>query len=538
MGFLLLWIESLTVSLLFMAWITACVGRWQRRWIRAIVWMPIALLLLLPYSLVAVVMGILKFRFTPGHPFFYYFLGLALALLVGIIVLRVKGLRRTGVLEWPTEAAQWPRGKLFAALCIAAVLHVVTVENLDSAVCRQIEAIREESRKTLTAVVPPVVSEADNALPLYEKANEALRLWEHNRDRWLEEKMESFDAKDPELRAFMQEREPVVLLLQAAAKRPAYVVPPDPKEPGCPQFCPMANLHEPALFLAAHCRCKLAEGNRQAAWQDVRVLFRLAEQSRQGMAYLSRASWRIEQLAIESLQFMLAAVQPTPDELASIKIDEFLSWRRDRRASFPADDALLLRLMTEFGAKNIDGRQAFTLPPAQAMIANTAFYRIFFFPADMVIYRRVMQEIDRQLTYPYSYVSKITIPDMRILENPINVGAFAASALRLGAFLDDPGMCAKADARHAAALVGLAAARYQAKYGRLPKDLKALVPEFLTTVPLDPFDVGVKPMKYKITDSGAVIYSIGRDRPEKHWERSAWERKKPDMTFELPRWKP
>ena len=63
--------------------------------------------------------------------------------------------------------------------------------------------------------------------------------------------------------------------------------------------------------------------------------------------------------------------------------------------------------------------------------------------------------------------------------------------------------CAKADARHATALVALAIARFQVKYGRLPKDLDALVPEFLTVVPRDPFDG--KAIKYEMTDSGVVV---------------------------------
>ncbi len=55
----------------------------------------------------------------------------------------------------------------------------------------------------------------------------------------------------------------------------------------------------------------------------------------------------------------------------------------------------------------------------------------------------------------------------------------------------------------------LAVQRYRLKYSKLPDKLSNLVPEFLKSVPLDPFDG--KELRYKKLDSGFVIYSIGED---------------------------
>ena len=102
-------------------------------------------------------------------------------------------------------------------------------------------------------------------------------------------------------------------------------------------------------------------------------------------------------------------------------------------------------------------------------------------------------------------------------------------------FLELPKACAKADARHATAVAALALARFQAKHKQLPKDLEALVPEYLTVVPLDPFDG--KPLKYETTASGVAVYSVGRDRIEEDdaFEGPGKKPEKGDMTFELPR---
>ncbi|GEM_PF-2840011 len=55
----------------------------------------------------------------------------------------------------------------------------------------------------------------------------------------------------------------------------------------------------------------------------------------------------------------------------------------------------------------------------------------------------------------------------------------------------------------------LAIERYRLKNEKLPKELKELVPEFLESVPEDPFDG--KPVRYKPQEKGYWLYSVGRD---------------------------
>jgi len=57
--------------------------------------------------------------------------------------------------------------------------------------------------------------------------------------------------------------------------------------------------------------------------------------------------------------------------------------------------------------------------------------------------------------------------------------------------------------------VALALERFRLANERLPKELSELVPRFLPTVPLDPFDGA--PLRYKPLAKGYVIYSIGPD---------------------------
>jgi hypothetical protein len=84
------------------------------------------------------------------------------------------------------------------------------------------------------------------------------------------------------------------------------------------------------------------------------------------------------------------------------------------------------------------------------------------------------------------------------------------------------------------ARVALAVERYRLANGKLPESLKDLVPTFLESVPIDPFDS--KPLKYKKLDPGFVIYSIGEDRQDDGGKERGPDRKKPnDATFIIER---
>ncbi|MFC1760610.1 hypothetical protein ACFL6U_00845 [Planctomycetota bacterium] len=88
-----------------------------------------------------------------------------------------------------------------------------------------------------------------------------------------------------------------------------------------------------------------------------------------------------------------------------------------------------------------------------------------------------------------------------------------------------------------AALIALAIERYRLAHSRLPDRLEALVPDFLKTVPLDPFDG--QPLRYQQRSPGYVVYSIGEDLTDDGGKERAKKRgnqKQPwDVTFIVER---
>jgi hypothetical protein len=64
-------------------------------------------------------------------------------------------------------------------------------------------------------------------------------------------------------------------------------------------------------------------------------------------------------------------------------------------------------------------------------------------------------------------------------------------------------------ARLRCAMVALAVERYRLKHGVWPDDLLALVPEFIATIPADPYTD--QPLKYRRAANGISVYSVGPD---------------------------
>ncbi len=67
----------------------------------------------------------------------------------------------------------------------------------------------------------------------------------------------------------------------------------------------------------------------------------------------------------------------------------------------------------------------------------------------------------------------------------------------------------RVDAQVDCTRVALGIERYRLAKGSLPKELTDLVPQYIDKVPIDPFDG--KPVRYKLTEPGYIVYSIGED---------------------------
>ena len=82
----------------------------------------------------------------------------------------------------------------------------------------------------------------------------------------------------------------------------------------------------------------------------------------------------------------------------------------------------------------------------------------------------------------------------------------------------------------------MAVERYRVAHGNLPETADALVPEFIESVPIDPYSG--EPIRYGLLPNGYVAYSVAKNGiddggVESENFKEAWE--KGDLTFTVER---
>lgn len=83
----------------------------------------------------------------------------------------------------------------------------------------------------------------------------------------------------------------------------------------------------------------------------------------------------------------------------------------------------------------------------------------------------------------------------------------SSSVVSLGRIFDK---VIKAEVTKQVTIIAIALKRYQFKHGNYPADLNSLVPEFVSTVPIDPVDG--QPLRYRPnTDGTFLLYSVGEN---------------------------
>ena len=91
------------------------------------------------------------------------------------------------------------------------------------------------------------------------------------------------------------------------------------------------------------------------------------------------------------------------------------------------------------------------------------------------------------------------------------------------------------EAKFRALLVAAAIRVYAAENGRFPDTLSDLVPEYLVSVPIDPWSQDV--LKYVKTKEKILVYSFGPDRTDNSGAGTGYERSKElegkDLIFSL-----
>ena len=81
-------------------------------------------------------------------------------------------------------------------------------------------------------------------------------------------------------------------------------------------------------------------------------------------------------------------------------------------------------------------------------------------------------------------------------------------------------------------MTALAVERFRLSQGRLPGNLEELSPQFLSGVPIDPFNDA--PLRYRLLEKGYTIQSAGQDQNNAD-DEDPWLGLTSDLTFTVER---
>jgi len=504
MGYALLWLEVLAGEMLLLATLVACICRIRWRWLRTALLLSLVVVAVAAYVAVLFVVGMLKgLRVVPatwGGPVW----PLMIILGVAAVVIALVGGRRAKQEPGVPRAATWPLGKLAVAFVVVFALNLMTFWNLDAAVKQRVAALRIEAGALALSVAPPPVPDRDNAAVVYEQAFELMgseEAWEERWDGkwtdWVDSDRAGFDPEDAEMRKLLEQQAPTLSLLRGLVDKPACYFRHDYAQPSITLLLPeMVRIRHAARLMALDARSQIAAGEIPEAVDDVNALFAMAEHAGTvPIVVVMLVSGGIENLAVDTLEEILACGQASAEQLARIEVPDTLSYRRLFDRAIHMEEAFGLSTFYEYGApmrlqELVESRHSWMWVRELA-----PWYRVFLLDDDAALYRELMQRTKGLAARPY-YETTQDWEGYDVLV--FREGRGLLTRVLLPA-LDRTGEAsARFDARHRLARLAVAVSLDRDKLGELPSH-----------VPPDPFDG--KPLKWKQTDDALVLYSVGPD---------------------------
>jgi len=533
MGYVLLCLENLAVSLLLLATLEACLGHWQRRRLRVIVAVMLALVVLAAYLGLLALVGLLKFALGLGGSWFYPLAVMTASYTVGAGWILIAGWRRSeGGLSGP-RCAIWPRGRLAIALAVAASLQLMTFWNLDLALRQRLETLRAEAGALALSAAPPRMPDRDNAALVYQQAFAAMgdapwpKAYEEKWSRWLLPGATGFDPRDAELRTFLKQQAATLALLHEAANKPGCYFERDYSRPSILWSQP-DRLRATARLLALDARCKAADGDLHGALADCQAILAMAEHASSDPTLISLLiACAIDGTGMSTLQDVLTSAPASADGIGAVEFSRNFSFERAFQRGLRMEEAGGKAIIYDMATGKIPVPEAFAVSDREGPSLNsTILYRLFMMEDDQEAHSRLMEQCQRLASHPY-FQSKA---DWDGLKTP---------TVMTTSLLDSLKKCseamARADAQRSLMRLALATYRFQADHGRLPNNTEELVPEFIPTVPQDPFDG--KPLRMKKTDEGVVLYSIGPDMADNGGAAYDPKTKKGDIMFTIKQYR-
>ena len=545
-GYGLIWVESVAAAIVLVAFVTAFASH-RKSWIGQ-VGVPML------YALVTTALASLVSQWTirlrdlgeVDHPWVPWTVlwTMTYALAVGVVL--IIGNRKSATTGVPA-VANWSRPRLALITAAAIILLGVTLNNMDTTVTMQLAAAQADANARLVQMMPPALADRDNAALEYQQAAEALPandpansleeiVWKKKSETWRILDTSSFDPRDPKIAEYLKERTAAIAFFREASRKSDCRFDRDFSK-GFSVLLPELNtLQEGSFLLLLEGLAEAARGDLFRAEAETASILRMPRHLNEPLPVNVAYATRIERMAATLLEKVLATQTSRKSAVRNDELARLLSSSADDsrflwslRRACKGEEALCVANFSTIPL--LDGRQEF--PPNKAYssvqarlgwagpwLLTTLAYRLTLLSDDLASYRREMDHMQAVLSLPYSRAAQYIAVSLEqnppepssawpLRSKPPGLIASLARPQTIGLYLR---LATEADTLHRLMRVAYAITLYRTKYTKDPANLDDLVPEFLTHVPLDPFDG--KPLRMKKADKGLILYSVGANQED------------------------
>ena len=460
---------------------------------------------------------------------------LVVLLTVGSLTVVIAGNRRR---DGRLAAGSWPALRLFLAWIAVIALQAVTVWRVDAGVRREMDQAREQINRQYAVLLKPVDSNQSNAADLYAAAFAQIKVELAAADAAEEQRfydeltklsgaaanatnprdelgggvpepstkpselISLGDADSPRIPPLVKSLESAIHKLQEASVRPVCRADQSQEPPDLTRAFPsLKNYRTAALLLRCHSVIEARAQHFDSAIHDVEAMHRMGRHVQQTTVGLVPflVGVGIDALADETLAEVLPyAKSPVTLPTAAQVPEQMLE--TEMRTALAGEYAFETRALLDICEGKAVSDASVPISKRGAMA-----YRILYLHADLTV---IGQGRDATMA--------------RLGGQPIPAGAeWMARGRRppggllsqiltssLWGVIDKVHPRKQAQTRAAATAVALT--NYRNDTGHYPASLQELVPQYLPSVPADPF--GAKPMRYLLNDGQVTIYSVGDDR--------------------------
>jgi len=513
MGYGLLWLSSLAGSFLVVATAASLASRckmvrWQRFW-------PIlaSVIMFLLVSSAAVLGGILQQKNLQPKWLLWYGLSQTIAYIIGVVIILKKGFM---VIASEEQAARpWPRVRLAVALGLVLFIYLVTLNFMDMRIVAEVANVRTDTAGRIISLLPAKLPDALNAYPVYEQAARALGP-PYSLPGWiLDSDKPDFDPNSEEVARLLAKHRHVLATVSRAASMPGYsveMVVTNWLESPIPQY---SYYHDFARLLSLTARLKALSGDPGGALRELTVMKNMAEHLRSFPLLISFiVAQSVDQTRVAGLEYVLAH---TPDPPVGL-IDTPVITQPSARISFLKaqrfeEQGILQTLAIISISSNVSSIFDLSGTDYKAQSAHlgerflTKLWRVFFLPSELKAAKDIFAYRWGKPAATYEEMQKNLRAIVEAHESG-ELGILTAIALPdLSTYL---GRAMWYDALRGLSDVALAATAYKGANSEYPTTLEELVPNYLSKIPLDPFDG--EPLKFKLLNGGLDLHSVGPDQ--------------------------